>query len=131
MEDLMRGWEHFIDRPSGPFYLRFLIQPIVGIIIAFIAGLKDAKAGNPPYLWSIFTNADYRQALLHEGWKDMAIPFLISLILDILYQLISFKTVYVFELLFTAFFLALMPYLIFRGLFNRVLRFFINTKKKR
>jgi hypothetical protein len=125
MEELMRGWENFINRPSGPLHLRFLIQPAVGIIIAIIAGVKDARAGNPPYLWAIFTNADSRKALLHEGWKDLRIPFIISLILDAIYQLVSFKTIYFFELLFTAFFLALMPYLIFRGLVNRVARSFI------
>lgn len=125
MEELMRGWENFINRPSGPLHLRFLIQPAVGIIIAIIAGVKDARTGNPPYLWAMFTNADYRKALLNEGWKDVRIPFIISLILDAIYQLVSFKTIYFFELLFTAFFLALMPYLIFRSLVNRVARLFI------
>ncbi|MFC2049316.1 hypothetical protein ACFLR2_01425 [Chlamydiota bacterium] len=125
MEDLMRGWENFIARPSGPLHLRFLIQPAVGVILALIAGLKDARAGNPPYLWAMLTNADYRKALLHEGWKDMRTPFIVSLILDAIYQLICFKTIYFFELLFTAFFLALMPYLIFRGLINRAARLFI------
>lgn len=129
MEDLMRGWENFLDRPSGPFHLRFLIQPAVGIVLALIAGLKDARTGNPPYLWAMFTNRDYRKTLLHEGWKDMRIPFFISLILDSIYQLISFKTIYLLELLFTAFFLALFPYLIFRGLINRALQLFTNTKK--
>lgn len=125
MEGLIHGWENFLDRPSGPLHLRFLIQPVVGFIIALIAGLKDAKAGNPPYLWAMFTNAEYGKTLFHEGWKDVRIPFIISLILDAIYQLISFKTIYFFELLFTAFFLALMPYLIFRGLVNRVARLFI------
>lgn len=61
MDELMRGWENFINRPSGPLHLRFLIQPAVGIIIGIIAGVKDARTGNPSYLWAMFTNADYRK----------------------------------------------------------------------
>lgn len=129
IEEIMRGWENFIARLSGPLNLRFFIQPAVGIIIAFIAGLKDAREGNPPYLWAMFTNPSYRRSLLHEGWKDMGTPFIISLILDSIYQLIIHQTIYLFELLFTAIFLALMPYLIFRGLFNRVARSLIRNKR--
>lgn len=127
-DTIMRGWENFISRPSGPLSLRFFIQPAVAIIIAFIAGLKDARRGNPPYLWAIFTNSKYRKALLHQGWKDMCIPFFISLILDSIYQLITHQSIYPLELLFTAIFLALMPYLIFRGLVNRIARLFLKNK---
>jgi hypothetical protein len=91
MEEVMCGWENFINRPSGLLHLRFLIQPAIDIIIAIIAGVKDTKAGNPPYLWVMFTNADYRRGLLYEGWKDARIPFIISLILDVIYQLVSLK----------------------------------------
>ncbi len=129
MEAILRGWENFIARSSEPLNFRFIIQPTVAIIIAFIAGLKDAKKGNPPYLWATFTNPSYRRALLHEGWKDMRTPFIISLILDSIYQLITHQSIYLFELLFTAFFLALMPYLLFRGLFNRVARLLIRNKR--
>ncbi len=128
MDAILRGWENFIARSSETLNFRFILQPTVAIIIAFIAGLKDAKKGNPPYLWATFTNPSYRRALLHEGWKDMRTPFIISLILDCIYQLITHQSIYLLELLFTAFFLALLPYLVFRGLFNRVAQLFIQNK---
>lgn len=56
METIWRGWENFIARSSEPLNFRFIIQPTVAIMIAFIAGLKDAKKGNPPYLWATLTN---------------------------------------------------------------------------
>lgn len=59
----------------------------------------------------------------------MRAPFIISLILDSIYQLITHQSIYLFELLFTAFFLALMPYLVFRGLFNRVAQLLIRNKR--
>jgi hypothetical protein len=129
MEAILRGWENFIARSNDPLNLRLIIQPTVAIIIAFIAGFKDAKTGNPPYLWATFTDPGYRRTLLHEGWKDMRTPFIISLILDSVYQLITHQSIYLFELLFTALFLGLMPYLVFRGLFNRTARLFFRNKR--
>ncbi len=127
IEAILRGWENFLARPNETLSLRFFIQPVVAIILAFITGLSDARNGNPPYLWAMFTNSSYRRSLLHEGWKDIRTPFKISLILDSTYQLIMHQSIYLLELLFTAIFLALMPYLVFRGLVNRVARLFIRN----
>src|SRR5438477_12740315 len=64
-----RGWENFVARPRGPLNLRFIIQPTLASIIALRAGLKDANAGRPAYLWAVFTNSDYRKIFLHGGLK--------------------------------------------------------------
>lgn len=121
----MRGWENFVARPSGPLNLRFLIQPAIGIIMALRAGLHDAREDRPAYLWAIFANPIHRRDLLKEGWKDMRTTFVISAILDSIYQLIIHQSIYLFELLFTITFLALLPYLILRGPINRIARLFI------
>lgn len=125
MEAIVRGWENFIARPSGPLNIRFFIQPTIGILMALRAGLKDAKAGRPAYLWSLLTNPANRRGLLQEGWKDMAVTFFLAVLLDSIYQLITHKSIYFLELLFTTTLLALVPYLILRGPFNRVARLFI------
>ncbi len=127
-EAIMRGWENFVARLSGPLNLRFFIQPAIGIIMALRAGVHDAREGRPAYLWSIFTNPTSRRGLLQEGWKDMATTFFISAVFDSVYQLIIHKGIYLLELLFTATFLALIPYLILRGPFNRIARLFIRNK---
>jgi hypothetical protein len=57
--------------------------------------------------------------LLHVGWKDMRIPFLVGATLDAIYQLIIHKFIYPLELLFTATLLALVPYFVLRGLARR------------
>lgn len=129
MEAITRGWENFVARPSGPLNLRFFIQPAIGIIMALRAGLHDARDGRPAYLWSMFTNPIHRRGLLREGWKDVRTTFLISIILDSIYQLINHHGIYLLELLFTATLLAVVPYLIFRGPFNLIARLFIRNKR--
>ena len=67
----------------------------------------------------------YRAQLLHGGWKDIRTPFLVSVVLDAIYQVITHRFIYPLELLFTATLLALVPYLILRGPVNRIASRFI------
>ena len=120
-----RGWENFVARPEGPLNLRFIIQPTLASIIALRAGLKDAKAGRPAYLWAVFTDSDYRRIFLHGGLKDLRIPIVVGTTLDVIYQIIIHRWVYPLELLFTVTLLVLVPYLILRGPMNRIARRFV------
>ena len=119
---IARGWENFLARPEGPINLRFFIQPTLASIVAIRAGLKDAKLGNPPYLWTALTNREHRAALVHGGWKDMRMPVIIAATLDAIYQLIVHHMIYPLELILTVTLLALVPYLLLRGPVNRIAR---------
>ncbi len=123
-DTIARAWENFLARPDGPLNLRFIIQPTLASIIAIRAGLKDAKMGRPPYLWTALTDATQRDQLLHGGWKDMRIPFLVAATLDAIYQIIVHHWIYPVEMLFTATLLALVPYVLVRGPANRIARHF-------
>jgi hypothetical protein len=59
-------------------------------MLALRAGIKDAKQKRPPYLWAAFTKPAYRSQLIHGGWKDIRTPFLVSVVLDAIYQLKQF-----------------------------------------
>ena len=84
---IARGWENFLSRPSGPLNFRFVIQPAIASIIAVRAGVKDAREGRPPYLWSAIFDSESRGEFLRFGWRDIRIPFLISIVLDVIYQI--------------------------------------------
>jgi hypothetical protein len=127
---IARGWDNFVQRPQGSLSLRFLIQPLIAAVIALRAGVKDAREGRPAYLWAALTSPGYRLQLLHGGWRDMRTPFLVSAILDSIYQLITHGFIYPLELLFTATLLALVPYLVLRGPANRVAARFISAPGK-
>jgi hypothetical protein len=124
---IVRGWANFLDRPQGTFGFRFILQPTIAAILALRAGYKDAAQNRPAYLWAAITQPAYRSQLLHHGWKDIRTPFLVSATLDAIYQLITHRFIYPLELLFTATLLALVPYLILRGPFNRVARRFFGV----
>jgi hypothetical protein len=125
LEMISRGWENFLARPNGSFGLRFYVQPTMASLLALRAGIQDARDGRRGYLWAILTGPERRLQLLHEGWRGAMTPFLLAIALDCIYQLMTIGFVYPLELLFTATVLALVPYALLRGPFNRLARLFL------
>ena len=122
MDDIwMRVMENMADRVSGPMKFRLLLQPIMASIFAIRSGLKDAKAGNPPYFWTLLSDPAQRAAMIKDGWKSVGKVFLLALALDVVYQIIVERFVYPGEALIVAFVLAIVPYLILRGLVTRLM----------
>jgi len=115
-----RMWENLISRPTGPMKFRFLLQPAMAIFFATRGGLKEFREGKPPYFWSLFVDSVNRRELLRDGWKSIGKVFILALILDGVYQIIVLRWIYPFETLVVAFVLAIIPYLLVRGLVNRI-----------
>jgi hypothetical protein len=123
MHDIwLRFMGNLSHRVDGPLHFRFLLQPIMAVIFATMAGIKDAKAGNAPYFWSIFTDPQHRRMILKDGWKSIGKVFIFAIILDVVFQIMELHTVYPGEALIVAFFLSIIPYLIIRGPETRLLR---------
>jgi len=112
--------ENLVDRVSGPMKFRIILQPVMASIFAILAGLKDAKAGKSPYFWALLTDPANRADMLKDGWKSVGKVFLLAMVLDVVYQLIVLHTVYPGEVLIVAIVLAILPYLILRGLVTRL-----------
>jgi len=123
MEEIwMRIVENLSDRVSGPMKFRLLLQPAMAAFFAVRSGLLDARMGKPPYFWSLVTDPAHRTDMLKDGWKSVSKVFLIALLLDVIYQVMVLKFVYPGEAIFVAFVLAILPYLILRGLVTRIAR---------
>jgi hypothetical protein len=118
----------FVGRFDGPLHFRMTAQPLMAIIFAVVDGLKDAKNNKPAYLWTVVFDQGSRREFLKDGWKHTGKIFILAVILDIVYQLKVFRTVYPGEVLIVACVLAIVPYVVLRGPVNRLARFF--TKKK-
>jgi hypothetical protein len=111
-----------IARVSGPMKFRLVLQPAMAAFFAIRAGLADAKLGKPPYFWGLLSHPAQREAMLKDGWKSVGRVFILALVLDAVYQIIVLHFVYPGEMFFVAFILAIVPYLILRGLVTRIAR---------
>jgi hypothetical protein len=105
---------------------RLMLQPLMAGLIALRAGRKDAREGRLPYFWSLLYDSGARLALLHEGWKDIVRVFILAIIMDLIYQLIVLRWCYPMEAMVVAISVAVIPYLVVRGLINRLLRSQLN-----
>jgi hypothetical protein len=123
MEELLtRVWENLIGRVHGPLTFRLLLQPAIAIFFATRAGLRDARENREPYFWALIYDPTHRREMLHQGWRDVGKIFVIAVILDVIYQLLVVRWIYPGETLIVAIILALIPYLLIRGLVTRIAR---------
>jgi hypothetical protein len=121
-EVLSRFWDQLIAQPSGPLAFRFILQPLMATILAIIDGLKDARAGRPPFSWTILHDPSKRAGYLREGLKRLSRVIVFALVMDAIYQYMVLRRFYLGEALVTAFVLAILPYLLVRGPVDRIAR---------
>ena len=114
--------EQLVGRASGPLHMRLVIQPIVATIIAIRAGLRDARHGRPPFLWTFLTSASERRRLAQSGWKDIGKVFIVAIVIDVVYQVLATPRVYPLQSLTVAVIVAVLPYVAVRGLVTRLAR---------
>jgi hypothetical protein len=119
---LMRVGSQLVDRVSGPMKFRLVLQPVMASIFAIRSGLADAKAGKSPYFWALLSDPGQRTDMIKDGWKSVGKVFVLALVLDVVYQIIELRFVYPGEAIIVAFILAIVPYLILRGLTTRLTR---------
>jgi len=121
MEDVwLRFAENMVNRVSGPMKFRLVLQPTMAALLAIRSGLRDARAGKPPYFWTIATDPTARADLLRDGWKSVGKVFVLALALDVVYQFVELRFVYPGEAFIVALLLAIVPYLVLRGLVTRL-----------
>ncbi len=120
-----RIWHNLIGRIDGPMTFRFILQPIMATIAAMHDGLKDARTGRTPYLWTIVTRPLKSGSRLHEGLISTARVILLGLCMDLIYQFIAFDTFHPAEAVIIAGFLAFLPYLLLRGPIARIARWWL------
>ena len=119
---LQQTVSELLGRASGPLHFRLFIQPIVATVLAVKAGLKDARTGQPAFLWEVVTNPTERARLFRSGWKDVGKVFVLAAVLDVVYQLIALRGIRPLQTLIVATVLAIVPYVLIRGPVTRLTR---------
>ncbi|MDM0011663.1 hypothetical protein QTH87_04335 [Variovorax sp. J22P168] len=120
-EPFVRTWADITSGRHVPLAFRFVLQPCVAAFFAWRAGLADARAGRPYYFWALVSDPAHRRRLLREGWRQIGKVFLVALLADAIYQAIELHWFYPFQALMIAMLLAVLPYLVFRSIVNRIL----------
>lgn len=123
MEDMWsQAIDNFMSRLTGPLKFRFVLQPLMALILATIAGLKDAREGNPAYFFALVTDPAHRRDMLRDGWKSVGKLFVFAILLDLGYQFYVLRFVHPLGAVIVAIILAIIPYLLVRGSVTRVAR---------
>ncbi len=116
------AFDQLLGRASGPMHLRLILQPLVAIVLAIRAGLRDARDGRPAFFWTVLTDKAERRILIHSGWKDVGKVFVIALVLDAVYQILVLHSFFPLQWLIVGFTVAVVPYVLLRGPVTRIAR---------
>src|SRR5262245_50264936 len=60
-------FEDIPKRLAGPGRFRFVLQPLIAILLGIRSGLADARTGRPPFLYSVLFQRELRGELVREG----------------------------------------------------------------
>jgi hypothetical protein len=109
-EIVARGWANLLGRLDG-----FIVQPLVAMLLGARAGIRDALAGEPPFLWTLFQLPERRSQRIKDALRDLASLLIVASVLDSAYQLAVHRSIFLFELVITVALLAVVPYALVRG----------------
>ena len=115
LEDLPR-------RFSGPGRFRFILQPVLAILLGVRGGLADARTGNSPYLFALMFHGHKRKELLHSGLTAIGHLVAMGILLDAVAQLLIYRQIHPGAALLIGPVLICLPYASARGLTARLAR---------
>lgn len=113
--------EGLMFRIDGPMNFRLVVQPLVALLYGIRDGRADAGSSAPAYFWALLTDAEHRRQMIEGGWRSIGKVLVIAIILDLVFQYLTFSSIRLAGAVVVGIVLALMPYLVLRGLVNRVL----------
>ncbi|MEZ5578361.1 MAG: hypothetical protein R3F40_02370 [Candidatus Competibacteraceae bacterium] len=118
-----RVWTDITSGAHAPLSFRLIIQPLIADFSRSAPGCKMRGPAGPLFFWAVvMSDPAHRRELLQEGWKHVGKVFIAAVIVDVIYQIIVRHWVYPSEALMVAAILSVLPYLVMRGLVNRILR---------
>ena len=107
---------------SGPGRLRFIVQPLVAIILGIRDGRLDAAAGRPAYILSVIVEQRWRREKLTIALRTLSKPLIVAILVDMVLQYFIFRSVRVWHALLIGTTLVALPYVVSRALANRMTR---------
>ena len=82
--------EELPQRFTGPGRFRFVLQPLIAVLLGLRGGLSDARAGRPPYLYGLLTAHGNRKELVRSGMAAIRNLVAMGIVLDAVAQLLIY-----------------------------------------
>jgi len=120
MDPSLDAAARFVARLTGPMHFRFILQPIMAIILGIRDGVQDAKSGTPLFIWDLFTRPREQKHKLKNALKRLLIPMIVATVLDGIVQYLLFKEIRILGAVVIGATIMGLPYLSARGLTNRI-----------
>jgi hypothetical protein len=130
LDALLLAVDQLLGRASGPLHFRLVMMPSVVTALAIRAGLRDARDGNPAFLWALLANPTERPRVVRSALKDIGRVFVVAIVLDTTYQLAILHWFYPIQLLIVAVACAVVPYVVVRGPVTRLTRRFFSPQER-
>lgn len=120
MNSSLDAFERFVARFTGPMHVRFIVQPVMAIILGIRDGVHDAREGTTPFLWDLCTRPERRTRQLKKALQRLMIPLVVAVVLDGIVQYLLFQHVRVLGAVIIGVILMGLPYSLARELTNRI-----------
>lgn len=118
----MRLSEWLAEGVGGPGRMRFVIQPVIAILLAVRDGRRDAHGGSAPFFYRLFFRTGERRELLRSAWSTLVTPLAIAFVIDSILQIVILKSYRLRDSIGVAVLLVGLPYSMIRGFACRVTR---------
>ena len=112
--------DYLLELIAGPGTFRFVIQPVLAIILGARDGRNDAKSSTPPILYLLLLGSGKRREALKGGLHAIALPLILAVALDSILQIYIFGVWRLQWALVVGVCLVGIPYILARGITNRV-----------
>jgi hypothetical protein len=116
----------------GPGHLRFLVQPAVAVLLGLRDGRIDSHAGLRPFGVELRAKQGREQwAHLKQALRRVVVPLCLAILLSLIFQFVIRGRSRLIPALAFASMLVALPYLIARGIANRIDSFWHRTHPRR
>jgi hypothetical protein len=115
-------WADLVARFHGPGKLRFIFQPVMAVLLGAGGGINDARAGLPPFLWTMVFRARDRRQAWHSALAATRDLVALAILLDLIAQALILHQVYPGASLIVGPILIAVPYCLARALANLFVR---------
>jgi hypothetical protein len=115
-------WEGLVRDLSGKGQFRLILQPTMALLLGLRLGIADAKEGKAPFLFRLFTTRHGRWGLFKQSLSDAALPLILALVMDGILQYLTLNHFRPVQAVVVGTVLVWLPFVMTRGLTNRIWR---------